>query len=940
MAQNFRDLSIKFKMFIIVIGSIISSALLIFFGTLMFQKFQFEKSTLDRLILARSFIEMSFAQMIGDTQTGINALQNDLELTRDTLNALGTPDPLRKNFYKLLFTVRDKVHQYRIDQASLYLKPMGNPNFQIYGTIVREGDHVFSFSTRFGEEGQNMRELERSDLGFISVKDNGLTAYDFKFPLEFRTDDAAIKLTSFSKKLYLDFNYPIVNQFIGTDDQSAFAHIGLKYGMMRSLVEISPALISEWEKKTGVKISFFSIDWKSHLAGSLAGMKARPDMTPGNLFDIVGGGKSYISYPEKFKIAGNDQAYILLSIPKSDFINDLLKMSLVIFTIIALITGGIIFILKLFLTKSISEPLLKTINAVENISHGHWDTFIDDQSGDELGVLARSVNKMQKDLAEAFNTISEQNRTLERKVAERTHELQVKTNDITAMLQNMKQGILTVTAQNRVHHEYSSYLENILESSGIAGENVVELLFTHSNIGDDLRSQISSALLTMIGEDQISFELNKSILPRECQWVVGTTKKTLEMDWAPILSEGVVDKILVTIRDVTELRKLQDESTSQKRELQMISEILAVSRSEFNRFIESTQDFLKENSQLILRTKEKDDRVIAQLFRNMHTIKGNARTFGFHSISDAVHRAEQTYDGLRLRQQAEWNSVQLVYELKMVEELINKYKELNEIKLGNLKQIDDGVILDRNLFQKVCSRIHNINATEVGGDLQQAIDDVKVLFDTADTYTVRECIDGLVAALPGLAIDLGKEPPKVEISNAHLRVSHTESELLKNVLMHTLRNALDHGIESKEERKAVKKSPIGQIVLSFAIHNDLLTVCQKDDGRGLDIATIRERAIEKGLIDAGKTYTIKEIAELIFISGMTTSKVVSHISGRGVGMDAIRLFVEEKGGHVELVLDAEDLDARFIPFYLNIFIPRTHHQDLASQPGEAAQKLA
>ena len=95
-----------------------------------------------------------------------------------------------------------------------------------------------------------------------------------------------------------------------------------------------------------------------------------------------------------------------------------------------------------------------------------------------------------------------------------------------------------------------------------------------------------------------------------------------------------------------------------------------------------------------------------------------------------------------------------------------------------------------------------------------------------------------------------------------------------------------------------------------------------DDGRGLAVKKLRDKAIQNGLLDANSDISAQAMAELIFHSGMTTAETVSDISGRGVGMDAIRQFVEQAGGKVEIRFNqAPQKDSEFLPFITRITLP-------------------
>lgn len=133
--------------------------------------------------------------------------------------------------------------------------------------------------------------------------------------------------------------------------------------------------------------------------------------------------------------------------------------------------------------------------------------------------------------------------------------------------------------------------------------------------------------------------------------------------------------------------------------------------------------------------------------------------------------------------------------------------------------------------------------------------------------------------------------------------TQVDSELLSKLaepLLHVLRNAVDHGIESPQDRVASGKSEAGLVVLDFSRQGQQVVMRCIDDGRGLDYEKIYQRGVERGLIDAGKNYSEEELAQLILQSGFSTRDVVSEVSGRGVGMDVVRDWVSGINGSIRV----------------------------------------
>lgn len=521
-------------------------------------------------------------------------------------------------------------------------------------------------------------------------------------------------------------------------------------------------------------------------------------------------------------------------------------------------------------------------------------------------------------------------------------QLRQKTADIQTMLQNIPQGILTVTAGNHVHHEYSSYLEKILDTRDIAGRDFVELLFSGSNLGADSLSQIDTVAAACIGEDLMNFEFNKHLLVGEIEKrMPDGSIQILDFSWSPISDDrDLIVRLMLCVRDVTELRKLAAETAEQKRELEIIGEILSVSQEKFHEFISGAQHFIDENEALIRQHVEQDPETVVQLFRNMHTVKGNARTYGLLHLTHSVHEAEQTYDALRQpRPGIAWDQAQLLDELTRVRTLLERYARINEFSLGRKGpgrrgSVERYLMVDKAQIQETLRRLEAINLTNIH-DLVAARDAMHKTLRLLGTESLHETLGGIIESLPGLARELGKEAPCVVIEDHGHVIRNQASSLLKNVFMHLFRNALDHGIETSPERVAAGKSAHGTILLAAEITDGMLQLRMSDDGRGLCLARIRDKALESGLIKAEEVIDDAALALQIFRPGFSTAETVSAVSGRGVGMDAVQDFLKRENGRIEIRFTDDEEGSTFRRFETLVFLP----ESLSEHLGENGQRI-
>ena len=166
----------------------------------------------------------------------------------------------------------------------------------------------------------------------------------------------------------------------------------------------------------------------------------------------------------------------------------------------------------------------------------------------------------------------------------------------------------------------------------------------------------------------------------------------------------------------------------------------------------------------------------------------------------------------------------------------------------------------------------------------------------------------ILEPLPRLARELGEHLDKrveVEIRGAEIELDRSILDRLSDPLVHLLRNAVDHGIEAPDERVAAGKSETGHIIVDAVRVRDSIRITVIDDGRGIDLDAVRSRAVDAGAViaDLAEDLPPEEIAALVFRPGLTTATSVSEISGRGVGMDAVRVTIESLGGSVEIATE-------------------------------------
>ncbi len=186
----------------------------------------------------------------------------------------------------------------------------------------------------------------------------------------------------------------------------------------------------------------------------------------------------------------------------------------------------------------------------------------------------------------------------------------------------------------------------------------------------------------------------------------------------------------------------------------------------------------------------------------------------------------------------------------------------------------------------------NISFNELSNNLQKSLMSVRRL-------PLKSVMQRLPRIVREVAADTGKKV-NLQIIGEETSVDKSLIEGLEDPLVHMVRNSVDHGVESPEEREKIGKNPEGSVIITASSTEEVFTISIKDDGAGIDLERVKQKAVEKGLISEEKARVMSdnEAGRLIFGAGVSTAKKVTEISGRGVGMDVVRTNIEKLGGEI------------------------------------------
>jgi predicted ATPase/GAF domain-containing protein/HPt (histidine-containing phosphotransfer) domain-containing protein len=458
--------------------------------------------------------------------------------------------------------------------------------------------------------------------------------------------------------------------------------------------------------------------------------------------------------------------------------------------------------------------------------------------------------------ARLYDELEEANEGLERRVQIRTAELSGRNADMRRVLDNVSQGLLTVDLDKRLASERSSVVDEWFGSfeagSPIGGylarldpkfAETFEMMF-------DLL--IEGCLPEAMGLDQMPAALSHA-------------GRQFHFDYEAIRVDEKLSGLLIIVDDVTEALKRAREEAEQKEELAICRR---VSRDRAN-----LVGFFDEGRELVDRIC-REGASLEEVRGPLHTLKGNAAMLGFELLSSLCHDLEDAIDAGAFSPAA----------VSTVAERWRALESTLDLLLGRdgRKRID---IASSELDEL----IRRLEAGAGAGDALEAL--------------VRWRLEPLARPLAhlgelalGLCQRLNRGPLALRIEDGGLWGEAEKGSKLWSALVHIVRNAVDHGIEAPEERSALGKPQPATLQLRARREAERVFIEIVDDGRGVAWERVRQRAEERGLPSASRA----DLVEALFAPELSTRDQVTAISGRGMGLSAVREEVEALGGNISM----------------------------------------
>jgi sensor domain CHASE-containing protein/signal transduction histidine kinase/HAMP domain-containing protein len=585
--------------------------------------------------------------------------------------------------------------------------------------------------------------------------------------------------------------------------------------------------------------------------------------------------------------------------------NKITLLSLVVSILVSGMVLGLVILLLLerLVLSRIGRLSYKT---VEIGATGDFSGRVEEDGKDEIYSLASSINKMLSALS-------------------RTHqEIESRNAEMRLLMNTIPAGLLSIDENFQINPEYSRSAQQMLcPGQDLKGKPFAEILGFSGARKEDGAKLLD--YLTMLRQELAPESTMAELNPfNELKRAHPATGEDLFLRIQFFLirrGEGQMHHILVVFEDITEEKRLALEvDKSHKENLQL--KAIAEDSDLFREFLLETRNILYGLRPLAekLSPDDSDPSALNEIFRGVHTIKGVAGSFGLFEVAEMAGQLEDELETLRTSARLSAGNIENTRSsLKKLEASFNQVAESAKRILG--EEIEGGGIFLRIPLEELKRHMQEIRAMTIDDNLKDKMigrikEEILLRLQHMRTVSARKGLARSLKIVPGLIERLGKNI-RFEFEGQDILIDCEIAHELNTPLIHLIRNALDHGIESPEERLESGKTEQGSVTLTINQTNGSLMLRVADDGAGLDSDKLKRTAVKKGFIteSESRSLTEKRCFDLIFRPGFSTVEKVTSVSGRGVGMDAVLQSVRDKlHGEIQV----ESLRGRGTSFTLKI----------------------
>ena len=572
-----------------------------------------------------------------------------------------------------------------------------------------------------------------------------------------------------------------------------------------------------------------------------------------------------------------------------------------LFIFAALISTVVSIFMSVIASGTITKSLADLQRKMKNLSEGELEMALHSELE-----IKRPFSEIQ-DLANSTNSIIEQMReyseSLENHKAEleaQNVELVIQGTELTNInnkledtnlqmkdiLDNVGQGFIRFEEDLMIHSEYSQECTDMFHYC-VANRKFSDLIYPNDPQQGEF---IDDLIKKILQPESVNLDLYLPLLPEE----VEIHNRTIEIDYK--ISESIKNRksMIVILTDITEKRELEEKMDEERQILKMVVKAM-VNRSLFMEVTEGFEQFMFEGQESGWMFNPNVDENIKYIMRQLHTFKGNFSQFDVIRLTQVLH---QTESRLLSVLDGESDSADSMIDYVDPASLQKAYDDdmtlIKEYVGSDFLMEDDMFIIEKNRIVEIEKKMQTILSEQ----------ECKILLPEIRSLRYRPIKD-LLKMYPEytlkLAERLNKAVSSFDIQADEVLVDEAKYQELTKAMVHLFRNAVDHGIEMPDDRVEAGKELMGRVSCIISDLGEAFEIVISDDGSGLDVEKIKGKLIEMGIPEESVAeMTDEDIMHQIFEDSLSTQDEATMLSGRGVGLSAVKREVEELGGHISV----------------------------------------
>lgn len=479
------------------------------------------------------------------------------------------------------------------------------------------------------------------------------------------------------------------------------------------------------------------------------------------------------------------------------------------------------------------------------------------------------------------------------------------------IMETVNTGLFLLDKDLNIGQQHSRALNGIIGEERLSGENFADVL--RGRISDkDLKTtrQFIEQLYNPRVKEKLVDSLNPlhKVMLHNTSGEESATSRFLDFKFSRVYEDKDIARILVNVNDVSDAvyleQRLEKERSQNDMQIEMLTTILNVNPKIINEFIGNTKAHIDKMNNILKNPGSSQFELEGKLnaiYREMHSLKGEASALKLHSFTKIASDAEDKLDALQNQGKLSGNNfLPLAVHLDDLLSLSNTIETLGE----RINQAAPKNTNSAKPMTKASVAVNSSTATRAQS-AKQSMNNTTVAagneIDLSDDST-----DEQLAYYQDFAKDIAiRQGKKVQL-NGHNLTEVTIPERLKKpvreISIQLLRNAVVHGVESPETRQAAGKPTVGSIDLEMQRDDQSLIMVLQDDGQGINYESIRNKLVADGRYSSenASALTENELLKTLFSSGFSTKEHADEDGGRGVGLDVIKALVKEYNGKLHV----------------------------------------